>query len=193
MSDFKLPVERLGEKSEAFRFEATVSWWAARGSVEQETAEHVERPFVFELEARRLREDVLLEGELSGQISLECSRCAKRYPHSLRDHFRLVLEPAKGREPIDPEGVRGLAENGVCLGEDLEVGWFRGPFIRLDDFFGELLALALPLQPLCHEDCPGICAHCGLDLAESQCHCVDEQIDSPFAVLAKLKAGAEEK
>ena len=190
MSDFKLPIERLGEKPEAFHFEATDAWWVARGSVACELAERVEQTFVFDLVARRVRENVLLEGGLSGRVFLECSRCAKRYPHALRDEFRLLLEPVKGREPIDPEGVRGLAESGVCLGEDLEAGWFRGPVIRLDDFFGELVALTMPLQPLCSEGCPGICSHCGVDLAETQCGCVDEQIDSPFAVLAKLKGGA---
>jgi uncharacterized protein len=104
-----------------------------------------------------------------------------------------MLEPEQGREPTDPEGERGLAESGVCLGEDLEAGWFRGPVIRLDDFFGEVIALTMPLQPLCNEDCRGICSHCGVDLAVTQCDCVDEQIDSPFAVLAKLKGESKDE
>jgi uncharacterized protein len=191
MSEFKLQVDRLGEEREAYRFEATQAWWAARDAVEHQAVIEVEEPFDFELEARVAGQDVLIEGQLGGCVSLECSRCAKRYPHRLRDDFRLVLEPAGTREPVDPEGVRGLAESGVCLGEDLEAGWFRGPVIRLDDFFGEVIALALPLQPLCKEDCPGICSHCGVDLAETRCDCVDEQIDSPFAVLAKLKGKTE--
>jgi uncharacterized metal-binding protein YceD (DUF177 family) len=132
-------------------------------------------------------------GRLEGKVTLECSRCAKRYPHSLRDEFRLMLEPEQGREPTDPEGERGLAESGVCLGEDLEAGWFRGPVIRLDDFFGEVIALTMPLQPLCNEDCRGICSHCGVDLAVTQCDCADEQIDSPFAVLAKLKGESKDE
>ena len=32
-----------------------------------------------------------------------------------------------------------------------------------------------------------ICPHCDVYLPETQCDCVDEKIDSPFAVLAKLK------
>jgi uncharacterized protein len=192
MSDFKLPIDRISEKRENFRFEATSEWWFARESTTGEEFRKVEEPFVFELEAVRVGEDLLLEGRLSGRVLLECSRCAKRYPHALRDEFRLVLEPAKGREPKDPEGVRGLTDSGVCLGEDLEGGWYRGPMIRLDDFFGEVIALTMPLQPLCREDCPGICSHCGVDLAETQCDCVDEQLDSPFAVLAKLRGKTEE-
>ena len=193
MSEFKLPVERLSEKGEAFRFEATGEWWHAREREGEREICEVEEPFVFELEVRRIGEAVLLQGRLDGKVTLECSRCAKRYPHSLRDEFRLMLEPEQGREPTDPEGERGLAESGVCLGEDLEAGWFRGPVIRLDDFFGEVIALTMPLQPLCNEDCRGICSHCGVDLAVTQCDCVDEQIDSPFAVLAKLKGESKDE
>jgi len=193
MPDFKLPIERLSEKSEAFRFEVTGAWWKAREpDAELEVCEG-EELFVFDLEARFVGDNLLLEGGFSGRVSLECSRCGKRYPHALRDEFRLILEPAQGREPVDPEGVRGLVENGMCLGEELEAGWFRGPLIRLDDFFGEVIALTMPLQPLCDEDCAGICSHCGVDLAVTRCDCVDEQIDSPFAVLAKLKDEAKGK
>jgi uncharacterized protein len=193
MSDFKLATERLSEKNEAFHFEATGAWWNAREPVGEHEIREVEEPFVFDLEARLVGESILLEGTLRGLVSLECSRCGKRYPHALHDGFRLMLEPVRGREPNDPEEVRGLAESGVCLGEDLEAGWFRGPLIRLDDFFGEVIALTMPLQPLCKEDCAGLCSHCGVDLAVTRCDCVDEQIDSPFAVLAKLKGETEDQ
>jgi len=191
MSDFKLPIEPLDETGQAFHFVATADWWRSREHPAEHQADEVEVPFEFDLDARRVGDSVLLEGRLVGHLSLECSRCAKRYPHALRDEFRLVLEPEEGREPSDPEGVRGLTENGLCLGEDLEVGWFRGPLIRLDDFFGEVIALSMPLQPLCSEDCAGICSHCGVDLAVTQCACSDERIESPFAVLAKLKSGSK--
>ena len=102
-----------------------------------------------------------------------------------------MLEPLGGQAP-DPEGERGLAENGVCLGEDLEVGSYRGAVVGLDDFFGEVIALAMPLQPLCDEDCPGLCAHCGA-AQDAGCDCEDEKIESPFSALAGLKAALESK
>ncbi len=192
MSDFKLPIEQLSERAERFRFEATGEWWNAREPANSSGFCQVEMPFVFDLEARRVGEGVLLEGSLNGQVSLECSRCARRYPQPLRDEFRLMLEPARDRQTVDPEGLRGLAESGVCLGEDLEAGFFRGSLIRLDDFFAERIVMTMPLQPLCEENCPGICAHCGVGLAVTQCDCVDEEIDSPFAVLGKLKVETED-
>ena len=189
MSDFKIQVDRLSESPEDFRFAASPEWWRRRESEVGGPTIEVEKGFVFSLEACRAGDHINLSGRLDAEALLECSRCAKRYRHALRDSFRLALEPAKGREPTDLEGIEGLAESGVWLGEDLEAGWFRGPWIRLDDFFGEVIALAIPLQPLCSESCPGICSHCGVDLAETNCDCVDEEVDSPFAVLAKLKGG----
>jgi len=187
MSDFKIQVDQLSEEGQDYRFEVDGAWWAEREPDSESPVSEIVDGFDFRLAATRIRDDILLSGTLEAKVLLECSRCAKRYSHALRDTFRLALEPAKGREPTDLEGVQGLAESGVWLGEDLEAGWFRGPFIRLDDFFGELIALAMPLQPLCSGNCAGICSHCGADLAETRCDCEDERIESPFAVLAKLK------
>jgi uncharacterized protein len=184
---FDLPIESLGEEAREFVFEANAGWWQARDPEPRETLCGVEEPFRLVFEARRVGEDVELAGQMQGRVALECSRCAKRYSHALCEDFRLVLEPAGSREPADPEGVAALAARGLWLGEDLEAGWFRGSRVRLDDFFGEVIALAMPLQPLCSEECPGICPHCGADRAEIRCACADEKVESPFAVLAKLK------
>jgi len=220
MSDFQIQVERLTEQPARYEFEASREWWADREPVTEEPLWEIETPFRFTLTAARVRDDVLIEGEITGRVGLECSRCAKRYPHKLRDSYRLVLSPSKGHQPADPEGERGLARNGVCLGEDLEAGLYRGPVIQLDDFLGEVIALAMPIQPLCDEGCLGICSHCGLDKRGLDkrgldkrgldkrgldkrgvgvnhagpmpepgpvCDCEDAKIESPFAVLARLR------
>jgi uncharacterized protein len=192
MGNFEIALDRLTEVPVQHAFEASAGWWAQREAEGENGACRVETAFRFELEVARIRDQIVLEGEMVGRVGLECSRCAKRYSHALRDSVRLVLSPAEDREAADPEGAQSLAATGLCLaGEDLEAGWFRGAVIRLDDFFGELIALAMPLQPLCRSDCRGICSGCGVDLSEALCRCVDEKIDSPFAALAKLK-GVEE-
>lgn len=222
MSEFKLVIDRLTDKPQRFEYEAAASWWSARAGSEEGVGDaEVELPFRFAVSANRKGASVLIEGGLEGGISVECSRCTRRYAHALRDSFRLVLEPfkddlwgdARAQEAIDPEGERAIAENGICLGDDLEAGWFRGPVIDLDDLFAEAVATAMPIQPLCEEDCPGLCPHCGMDRgmdrgmerdrgrgsiqAVAVCSCADERIESPFAVLAswqgqgKSEASAE--
>lgn len=186
MPDFRIQIERLTDRPTSFEFEVAPAWWRVRDEPIDGDAVVVEAPFQFRLQASRVSDDVVIDGAFSGEVGLECSRCGKRYPHALRESYRLVLQPLGGRAP-DPEGEKGLAENGVCLGEDLEAGSYRGAVVGLDDFFGEVIALAMPLQPLCDEDCPGLCAHCGA-AQDAGCDCEDEKIESPFSALAGLKA-----
>jgi uncharacterized metal-binding protein YceD (DUF177 family) len=207
MPEFKLLIDRLTDRPQRFEYEADPDWWADHAGREASGDDPaVDRPFRFVLSASRLGEDVLIDGVMTGSLAAECSRCTRRYAHALRDTFRLVLKPIKedewgesrAHEAIDPEGARALAENGVCLGDDLEAGWFRGPVIFLDALFAEVIATAMPIQPLCDEDCPGLCPHCGMERRRGEedetaavCGCEDERVDSPFAVLAGWKGGVQ--
>jgi uncharacterized protein len=189
----KLIVDRLTATPVQQRYEAPLSWWdewrAGTHEYEYETA----GPLCFEIDAHAMAEDVLLEGRLEGELELECSRCLKRYRHALQDAFRLVLEPAGDMKPPDPESARGLEQYGLCLGEDLESGWYRGKELHLDAFFAEVVSLALPQKPLCSERCPGLCPHCGIDLSQARCDCHDLKPSSPFAALAALRGDMEGK
>ena len=44
----------------------------------------------------------------------------------------------------------------------------------------------LPTQPLCREDCKGLCPVCGTDLNENECNCEVEVYDPRFAIFRKL-------
>jgi uncharacterized protein len=46
--------------------------------------------------------------------------------------------------------------------------------------------LAVPLNPLCQQDCAGICSRCGTDLNEGPCDC-GEDIDPRWSALQDLK------
>jgi uncharacterized protein len=47
--------------------------------------------------------------------------------------------------------------------------------------------LALPFQPLCREDCPGLCVECGARLADDPEHSHEEPIDPRWAGLTQLQ------
>lgn len=49
------------------------------------------------------------------------------------------------------------------------------------------LLLALPPQPLCRDNCKGICASCGKNLNKGACACHKGQAPSTFDVLKNLK------
>jgi uncharacterized metal-binding protein YceD (DUF177 family) len=51
----------------------------------------------------------------------------------------------------------------------------------------EQIHLNLPLKPLCRDDCPGICPHCGRPGAGGPCGCAPAAGDSRWEALRKLK------
>jgi uncharacterized protein len=186
----KILVDRLESTPTEYEFEASSAWWQEQVVEARELDYEVETAFHFRTRAYRTGEDLVLAGGFEGAIDVECSRCLRRYRHALAETFRLVLEPAGERRPPDPEGAKALQQYGVCLGDDLEIGWYRGPEIDLDAYFTELISLALPLQPLCDEECKGLCPRCGADRNRGDCGCREElRPPSPFAVLARLRNG----
>lgn len=187
----RLLVDRLTDRPTAERHVLSRSWLAEWLAGSPAFAGALAGEQVFEFEASRVGNDVLLEGRFEGAMEVECSRCGKRYRQPLREAWRLVLEPAGERTRPDPEGEALLARHGLCLAEDLELGWYRGKELELDPFFAEVVSLAEPLQPLCREDCAGLCPRCGIDRNEETCSCSDVNPDSPFAVLAALRGGSE--
>ncbi len=43
-----------------------------------------------------------------------------------------------------------------------------------------------PMQPLCREDCKGLCPHCGTDRNQTDCDCEKQRIDPRLASLKRL-------
>ncbi len=169
-------------------FEAPASWWTDAQSSSQGTDDIVPLGgFRGTCEIHMMGADIYVEGKLTGNFELSCARCLARYRQPVSETFRLVLEPAGSRVPSDADAAETLARDGICLGEELEVGWFRGQEIDLGPYFLELIALSLPVKPLCREDCLGLCPRCGIDRNIEKCHCHEFNPASPFAVLQALK------
>ena len=188
----KILVERLTATPTLFELDADTSWWRAFMPAHRDLPGELEEPLRFRLHAHRMGQDLYLEGSVEGGLELECGRCLARYRHALREPFRLVLEPAGVRQPADPEGAAALARDGVCLGEEIDAGWYRGSEIDLGAIFFEVVALALPVKPLCREECEGLCSRCGADRNLGPCGCSEIKTESPFAVLQALRDGFRE-
>jgi len=188
----KLLVDRIGEEPSDYAFEPDPAWWEEASGAIPELARADRSSFALRFRAHRMADDLYLEGEVAGCVELECVRCLTRYFHALREDFRLVLEPVGDRVPTEPAEAAALARDGLALGDELESGWFRGPEIDLGGYLREVVALALPVQPLCREDCKGLCPRCGADRNREACGCEETKPSSPFAVLAALRGGRSE-
>jgi uncharacterized protein len=183
----KIPVDRITETPLELHWIASPRWWQERSGEDSELRESLSEPVDLAIRARRMGEDLYVEGDASGALGLTCGRCLTRYRAPIRERFRLVLEPAGARVPADPEGAESLAQDGFCLSDELESGWFRGSEIRLDRFVQEVIALWFPAQPLCDENCRGLCPLCGVDRNRQDCDCQEAPVASPFAVLEALR------
>ncbi len=60
-------------------------------------------------------------------------------------------------------------------------GW-----IDLESPIRDEVGLALPLKPLCRDDCLGLCPTCGTDLNTEPCEGHEDLSSSPFAVLEQF-------
>jgi uncharacterized protein len=119
--------------------------------------------------------DVLLEAidggvTASGQISSrwqgECRRCLRRVDGELVAEVRELFRRGGGGD----DGTYALGEEHVNLRE-----------MVLDSLFS-----ALPVLPLCREDCRGICSQCGADLNTGPCDCQEPEPDPRWAGLRAL-------
>ena len=75
---------------------------------------------------------------------------------------------------------------GAAGEEDDETSRLEGDLLDLEPLLRDAVVLALPFQPLCREDCPGLCAECGARLADDPDHGHDAEIDPRWAALQGL-------
>ena len=79
-------------------------------------------------------------------------------------------------------------------GEDAADGYaLDGDLLDLEPALRDALVLALPLAPLCREDCPGLCVECGALLAQAgPDHGHEPAIDPRWAGLQQLNGPGPE-
>ena len=129
-----------------------------------------DNPIEGDLKAESVVEGILVTGSLRGKALFECARCLTDTSSQVAvDVCELFVAPGHEAPPEeDAYKVQGLEI-------DLE------PMIR------DALALALPLNPLCREECQGMCAQCGRDLNQGPCGCVEDELDPRWAALSELR------
>ncbi|GAA3285756.1 YceD family protein [Nesterenkonia halobia] len=129
----------------------------------------------LDLRLESVHEGVLLTGTASAEVSGQCSRCLDAIGYSAAvDLMQLFTHP--GRE-VDGEAED---EDERLIGEDLT--------IDLEPVLRDLMVSTLPFQPVCREDCPGLCSQCGFRMEDDPEH-AHEQIDPRWAALADLADG----
>lgn len=120
---------------------------------------------------------VTARGEYEAQLSVGCSRCLAPYAVDLAGDLDLAFRLQPGEQPDE---VR-------LDGDDVEIIFYRDGEIDLVSALRDEISLALPMAPLCTDDCPGLCPVCGRPQKAGGVCCRGESMDPRWAKLAKLK------
>lgn len=144
----------------------------------QDEAFRIVAPVALHAELRKDHEKVRLTGRLRTVLELECGRCLEGYALPVDTTFDLRYLPAAAM-PSQP-GEREVEE------DDLDTAFYRDGLIDLAGLIREQLYLALPMKPLCRDDCRGLCAVCGTNFNTSSCSCANEWEDPRLAPLRAL-------
>ena len=116
-------------------------------------------------------EGVLVTGSATAPTTGQCSRC---------------LDPITGEVSIDITELFAYPESTTDeTTEEDEVSRVVDDRIDLEPVVRDALVLALPLVPLCREDCEGLCSGCGVKWAELEPGHGHETIDPRWAALVE--------
>lgn len=119
---------------------------------------------------------ILVQGDLSTEIILPCSRCLEPVvvpiDVELEEVFTPTIDIITG-QTIKPE-------------EDDRALWIdEHHILDLSEVLRQDVLVAVPMHPVCREDCRGLCSTCGQNLNEGNCNCAPEP-DPRWATLAAL-------
>ncbi len=149
--DFVFDMRSLGRRPGSFR-EETRTARAPDGLGSGLVLVPAGADVVLDLRFEAVSEGVLVTGSAVAPLAGECARC---------------LDPlATSTEVSFQELYRYLPDPGEDEADD-EERFLNGDLLDLEPAFRDAVVLALPLSPLCREDCPGLCAECGVRLAEA--------------------------
>jgi len=130
----------------------------------------------LDLRLESVLEGVLVSGTVRGVAAGECVRCLEAVSADVdADLQELFVYPGRAQQE-DEDEIREIEDELV----DLE------PAIR------DAVVPALPFQPVCRDDCPGLCSECGARLADDPGH-RHEVADPRWAALASLNDTHDEK
>lgn len=115
----------------------------------------------------RTPQGLLLQGEFSASVKLDCVRCLESYSQPLDISFTDLYAFDK----------RNISESNLLVPEEGQ--------IDLEPLIREYAFLEFPISPICMQNCKGLCPVCGENLNKTDCN-HNDQSESPFVVLKDI-------
>lgn len=124
--------------------------------------------------------EFIATGHSRSTIDLTCSRCVDPYPFANDANFRVVFRAR-------PEISAADEEIEITSKEELDVEFYSDVAVPLRDLAVEQLQLAIPMKPLCDENCLGLCPTCGANRAHEKCSCGESVVDDRWGALQGIR------
>ncbi|NOU93476.1 DUF177 domain-containing protein [Paenibacillus sp. LMG 31456] len=139
-------------------------------------------PLHVKLHAQYQGEVAEVTGELSIEVEQPCSRCLVPVKQKHEIPFHETFARAADESKPDDDDEFEYHEDDYH--ENEEIHYVKDEKIELLPYVLENVVLALPLVPLCGEDCQGLCPVCGTNRNEHACGCKQDTTDPRLAGLA---------
>ncbi|QGY40102.1 DUF177 domain-containing protein [Pseudodesulfovibrio cashew] len=170
MTDLWIAISDISPEGKTFTFDDQSIW--SRGWEEFAIPVTPVEDMVAEVTIQPQGKDgALVRGTLKGSVSLPCDRCAESFVLSIDSQFDAFEQLPDGEYDGEP---RVREESGQLQ-------------FNIGALLWEEFAVALPVKPLCSDDCRGVCPQCGQDLNKGECDCEQDEGDERLAVFRNLK------
>ncbi|MFE7894839.1 YceD family protein [Streptomyces sp. NPDC057412] len=143
-------------------------------------------PLELDLRLESVMEGVLVTGTARARAEGECVRCLEPLQLDVEADFQEMFS----YPDADDRGRAHRAEPGDDAEGDEDRLFIEDGLFDLEPVLRDAVVLALPMQPVCQEDCPGLCAECGVRLADDPDHHHDA-VDIRWAALQGLADSLE--
>jgi uncharacterized protein len=137
-------------------------------------------PVELDLRLEAVMEGVLVTGQARARLEGECARCLDE----IHDEVVGDIQELFVYDESDTTTGSGTTPRD---GEDDDVARLEGDLLDLEPQLRDAVVLMLPFQPLCRDDCPGLCPTCGARLADDPAHQHDDPVDPRWAKLSGLR------
>ncbi|KQN96691.1 MULTISPECIES: YceD family protein [Arthrobacter] len=131
----------------------------------------------LDLRFESVHEGILVSGTANVEVTGECGRC---------------LEPLRFDRDVDLQELFFYSDSAsLSVEEDEEQHRVESDSVDLEPVLRDAVVTSLPFQPVCREDCQGLCSECGARLNDDPDH-HHEVLDPRWSALAGLAGTAAE-
>ena len=135
-------------------------------------------PVAWSAQISNVGDALLVSGIAQGNARTACSRCLVDTEYELvgeLEGYFIIEQDAEAPDDLEGDEFEYLGDDGI---------------IDMEPIIISALLMDIPLQPLCSDDCKGLCPMCGCNLNSETCSCAASgqpdpiRPDNPFAVLS---------